>query len=64
VINAFARIGNADTADDILTKMKLFYERGDDSLKPDTICYSSVIDACELNDEMHFVGFLHCTQLY
>ncbi|KAL7522218.1 hypothetical protein ACHAWX_006911 [Stephanocyclus meneghinianus] len=48
VINAFARIGNADAADAILSKMKKISSHEDgDALKPDTICYTSVIDACE-----------------
>jgi len=41
----FARIGSPETADDLLSKMKKRYDAGDISLKPDTVCYSSVVDA-------------------
>lgn len=41
----FARIGSPEIADDLLSKMKKRYDAGDTSLKPDTVCYSSVVDA-------------------
>lgn len=49
MINALARVGNADAADNILSKMKQLSSNSEDNtLKPDTICYTSVIDACKL----------------
>jgi len=46
VINAFARTGQPENAEMILSNMKRRYElSGDVSLKPDTICFTSTIDA-------------------
>lgn len=46
MINAFARTGQPENAERILSSMKRRYEiSGDVSLKPDTICFTSTIDA-------------------
>ncbi|KAL7466194.1 hypothetical protein ACHAXS_006482 [Conticribra weissflogii] len=46
VINAFARTGQPESAEMILSNMKRSYDlSGDMSLKPDTICFTSIIDA-------------------
>jgi hypothetical protein len=48
VINSFARVGNAKAADDLLWKMKEISSKSEDGqLKPDAVCYTSVIDACK-----------------
>jgi hypothetical protein len=47
VINAFARVGDAKAADGILYKMKEISNIHDKVLQPDTVCYTSVIDACK-----------------
>jgi pentatricopeptide repeat protein len=48
VITALARVGNAEAADKILTEMKrLCSERKNNKMKPDAICYTSVIGACK-----------------
>lgn len=48
VINSFARVGNAEAADKLLSKMKEISSKSEDGrLNPDTVCYTSVIDACK-----------------
>jgi pentatricopeptide repeat protein len=56
VMNSFARVGNAEAADKLLLKMKEMSSKSEDGqLKPDTVCYTSVIDACEyITSELYF----------